>query len=205
MCNIGILGGTFDPIHNGHIMLAKKAYEYFNLDKVLIMVTKKPPHKKGRVITEDFHRVNMIKLAIRSYPYMDFSDFEMQREGYIYTADTLTLLKKAHPDNNYFFIIGGDSLRDFHTWYHPEIVINKATILAAVRDDISNESFDNIVSQLNDTYKEYKPDIRKLITTPVDISSSEIRSEINRNNSISKYLDKDVYDYILKNKLYDKP
>src|SRR5574344_2351720 len=100
MSNIGILGGTFDPIHNGHIMLAKEAYEQFLLDKIWVMVSKNPPHKSGKKVSDSIKRSEMVKLAIKNYPYMEFSDFELKREGYIYTSDTLTLLKQIYPNDN---------------------------------------------------------------------------------------------------------
>ncbi|MDE6699339.1 MAG: nicotinate-nucleotide adenylyltransferase [Lachnospiraceae bacterium] len=202
MSDIGILGGTFDPIHNGHITLAKRAYESFNLDKILIMPSKKPPHKKTRVITEDNHRINMVKLAIKDYPYMEFSDFEMKREGYIYTADTLTLLKKAYPENNYFFILGGDSIRNLESWYNPEIILEKAVIISSLRDGITDTAYENIVTNLIKTYKASNPDIRKLPMENINISSSDIRNNFYTDENIHSYLNRDVVQYIIDNRLY---
>ena len=113
---IGILGGTFNPIHNGHLMLAKEAYEQHNLDKVWIMVSPNPPHKAGTTIVDVTDRNNMVKAAIEPYDFMEFSDYEQRRVGFIYTAETLTLLKKDYPENEYYFIIGGDSLENIEKW-----------------------------------------------------------------------------------------
>ena len=204
MSNIGILGGTFDPVHMGHIELAIKAYEEYALDKIWFMVSKKPPHKKNRVITDNIHRINMVKLAIEDYPFMEFSDFEMKREGYIYTADTLTLLTKQNPKDKYFFIVGGDSIRDFNTWYHPEIVLSKATIIAATRDEINDSIYDNIIKDLLKQYSAVNPHIEKLEINPIEVSSSDIRAEFysSSSNEIKHYLDKKVIKYIEDNKLY---
>lgn len=202
MSNIGILGGTFDPIHNGHIALAKRAYDSFNLDKILVMPSKKPPHKKTHIITKDIHRINMVKLAVANYPYMEFSDFEMKREGYIYTADTLILLKKIHPKDNYFFILGGDSIRDLKNWYHPEIILEKAIILAALREGITDTVYEKIVEDIIETYKASNPDIRKLPMENINISSSDIRGSFYIDENIHSYLNSAVVQYIIDNGLY---
>ena len=170
---IGILGGTFNPIHDGHLMLAKEAYLQHNLDKVWIMVSPNPPHKAGTTIVDVIHRNNMVKAAIEPYDFMEFSDYEQRREGYIYTAETLTLLKKDDPENEYYFIIGGDSLDNIEKWYHPEIVLANCILLAAGRDDLFNESLINRINELN---AKYKAEIRMIKMQPMDVSSTEIRA-----------------------------
>ena len=170
---IGILGGTFNPIHNGHLSLAKEAYEQHNLDKVWIMVSPNPPHKAGTTIVDVSHRNNMVKNAIEPFEYLEFSDYEQRREGFIYTAETLTLLKKDYPENEYFFIIGGDSLENIEKWYHPEIVLANCILLAAGRDDLFNEALVNRINELN---AKYNADIRMVKMTPMDVSSTEIRA-----------------------------
>ena len=170
---IGILGGTFNPIHNGHLMLAKEAYEQHNLDKVWIMVSPNPPHKAGTTILDVTHRNNMVKVAIEPYGFMELSDYEQRREGYIYTAETLTLLKKDYPENEYYFIIGGDSLENIEKWYHPEIVLANCILLAAGRDDLFNEA---LISRINELNEKYNADIRMVKMQPMDVSSTEIRA-----------------------------
>lgn len=170
---IGILGGTFNPIHNGHLMLAKEAYEQHNLDKVWIMVSPNPPHKAGTTIVDVTHRNNMVKAAIEPYDFMELSDYEQRREGYIYTAETLTLLKKDYPENEYYFIIGGDSLENIEKWYHPEIVLANCILLAAGRDDLFNEA---LISRINELNEKYNADIRMVKMQPMDVSSTEIRA-----------------------------
>ena len=170
---IGILGGTFNPIHNGHLMLAKEAYEQHNLDKVWIMVSPNPPHKAGTTIVDVIHRNNMVKAAIEPYDFMEFSDYEQRREGFIYTAETLTLLKKDYPENEYYFIIGGDSLENIEKWYHPEIVLTNCILLAAGRDDLFNEA---LISRINELNEKYNADIRMVKMQPMDVSSTEIRA-----------------------------
>ncbi|MCR5607668.1 MAG: adenylyltransferase/cytidyltransferase family protein, partial [Lachnospiraceae bacterium] len=105
MMKIGIMGGTFNPVHNAHIKLALSAYEELNLDKVLFMPSKKPPHKDNNVILSDEVRSDMIKLAIKPYNFFEFSDFELIRNTTTYTSETLELLD-INDDNTYYFIMG---------------------------------------------------------------------------------------------------
>ena len=191
---IGILGGTFNPIHNGHLMLAKEAYEQHNLDKVWIMVSPNPPHKAGTTIVDVTHRNNMAKAAIEPYDFMEFSDYEQRREGFIYTAETLTLLKKDFPENEYYFIIGGDSLENIEKWYHPEIVLANCVLLAAGRDDLFNEA---LIARINELNAKYNADIRLVKMQPMDVSSTEIRA-----GDFDDIPDS-VRSYIYDNKLYN--
>ncbi len=97
MSNIGIMGGTFDPIHNGHLLLGKQAYLEYNLDYIWFMPSGQPPHKKNRHVTDSVHRCAMVKLALQGESTFLFSDFEVSRKGNTYTAQTLALLKEAYP------------------------------------------------------------------------------------------------------------
>ncbi len=191
---IGILGGTFNPIHNAHIELAKAAYEQYGLEKVLIMVSPNPPHKAGRVIADVAHRNEMVKLAIKPYEYMEFSDFEQKRDGFIYTAKTLTLLNEQYPKNHYYFIVGGDSLDSIDKWYHPEIVLARCTLLAAGRDDIYDEKLIKRIDELN---IKYDADIRMVKMKRFDVSSTEVRA-----GDLEDVADS-VVSYIRKYGLYD--
>ena len=123
MRRIGILGGTFDPVHNGHLLLGEQAYREYGLDEIWFMPSHVPPHKKDHFITDGAARIRMLELATESIPYFTVSDFEMGREGNTYTAQTLALLKEAYPDIEVYFIIGADSLYQLESWYHPEQVM----------------------------------------------------------------------------------
>lgn len=191
--NIGILGGTFNPIHTAHIELAKAAYEQYNLEKVLIMVSPNPPHKAGKVIADVSHRNAMVKLAIADYDFMEFSDFEQQREGFIYTAETLTMLNALCPENHYYFIVGGDSLDCIDRWYHPEIVLSNCTLLAAGRNDLFD---DKLISRISELNMMYSADIRPVKLPDMDISSTDVRA-----GELEDVPDS-VAEYIIKNRLY---
>ena len=133
MRRIGILGGTFDPVHNGHLLLGEQAYREYGLDEIWFMPSHVPPHKKDHLITDGAARIRMLELATESIPYFTVSDFEMGREGNTYTAQTLALLKEAYPDIEVYFIIGADSLYQLETWYHPEQVMAQAVLLVSGR------------------------------------------------------------------------
>lgn len=197
---IGILGGTFNPIHNGHIALGKAAYEQFHLDKILVMVSKTPPHKLTEEIPDAGIRSQMIKLAIAEYDFMEYSSFELQREGYIYTADTLTLLTEQNPDDEYYFIIGGDSLDYLEHWYRPEIILQKSIILASGRDSLQDLKLDTRISRLKQRFP--YADIRKIILKDIPYSSTKIRSAVLHGQDISSMVDSSVYDYIKEKRLY---
>ena len=119
MKKIGILGGTFNPIHHGHLILGQAAKEEFGLDEILVMPTKNPAYKTISGGVSEKNRVDMIKLAIRDFPYFKFSDIELKREGTTYTVDTLRELTKQDTDCRYYFIMGADSLYQIETWKDP--------------------------------------------------------------------------------------
>lgn len=200
MRKTGIMGGTFDPIHNGHIMLGLCAFEEFALDEVLYMPSGQPPHKKGRSITDSGERADMVKLAIAPYPQFRFSDFEIRRQGNTYTAQTLALLKEMHPETEYYFIIGADSLFQILNWYHPEEIFKRTVLLAATRNHTSDVLLTERIGLLK---KEYGADIRLLHSPNIDVSSEELRNRIGAHMPVSDYVCRDVEEYIARNRLYE--
>lgn len=196
---IGILGGTFDPIHMGHLILAETAYEKFSLDVVYIMPTGDPPHKADKHITSSHHRSNMVKIAIQGNPHLQYSGFELERDGYIYTAETLTLLTKEYPDYEYFFIIGADSLFTIETWRDTKKVFDLSVVLAAQREELIVENLDEQIKYLSDKYQArlYKLDIPN-----IGISSTMITNKRKAEESIKYYLPAAVEQYIYQNHLY---
>lgn len=196
----GILGGTFNPIHNAHIALGKAAYQQFSLDKILVMVSKTPPHKLNTNIPDAAVRSEMVKLAVAEYDFMEYSDFELQRSGYIYTSDTLTLLTEQNPETEYYFILGGDSLENIRNWHKPEIILQKAVILASGRNSFQGKKLDNQILCLKQIFPQ--ADIRKVILEDISYSSTEIRNAVQQGRDISSMVDKKVYNYIKEHKLY---
>ena len=197
---VGIMGGTFDPIHNGHMLLAKKAYEQYQLDKVLIMPSANPPHKKESVTASAKERGDMSRLAASNLPFLEYSGIELERSGYIYSADTLTILKNENPKTDYYFIIGADSLFSLEHWYHPETLLGLTHVLAANRGEKDNEEVQVQIDYLN---KKYHACISLLNIPKIDISSSKIRHMIQEKKEVSGMLPQNVYDYIREAGVYD--
>lgn len=197
---IGIMGGTFDPIHIGHLIIGENAYQQFQLDKVLFMPSGNPPHKlnrEGRATNEE--RVEMVRRAISSNPHFELSFEEMNGEGFNYTKETLRRLTQSHPDTEYYFIMGADSLFQLEDWKEPDQICRLCTIVVAVRYHVHTEKFDCKIHELSE---KYHAKIEKLDTSNIDISSQMIRSWLNTGKPIRYYVPDTVADYIQKRNLY---
>ena len=202
MAKIGILGGTFNPIHLGHIKLAQTAYDELKLDTIWFMPSKKPPHKDNNNIVSEKHRVNMIKLAIDKYNYFEVSTIELERVGTTYTSYTLEYLHNTLSDNQYYFIVGADSIYNIETWNRPEVLFKLANFVVAIRDNVN---IDDLKEQCDYLVKKYNANINIVHMNKIDISSSYIRQQYNDNMynwEYINYIDSCVNDYIINNKLY---
>jgi nicotinate-nucleotide adenylyltransferase len=196
---IGIMGGTFNPIHIGHLILGQTALEQFQLDKVLFMPTKNPPHKRYEHILDDAIRAKMVELAIEDNPHFELSTFEMDREGTTYTADTLLQLTKLHPEEEYYFIVGADSLFYIDKWKDPDTIFKLSKLVAAVRD---HKSIEEMVQKINELNGTFHGSIELLSSPNIDISSSDIRERTKNGMDIRYYVTPKVASYIQKNNLY---
>ncbi len=199
MSKIGIMGGTFNPIHFAHLILAENAYDECKLDKVLFMPSKKPPHKLHESIVKDEHRVQMIDLAIKDNPHFELSSLELEREGITYTADTLAELNIKYPMDEFYFIMGADSLFQIEDWWHPQNIFSLTNIVAAVRDHATRKELDKQVDYLAN---KYEAKIHLLSTPNMDISSKMLRQNIRLNKSIRYYVPDQVVRYITDHNLY---
>ena len=199
MKKIGIMGGTFNPIHFGHLFLAENAYEQLGLDLVLFIPSKNPPHKtKPEDITEQ-QRIDMIQLAIQENPHFALSTIEMEREGMTYTADTMTILKEQNPDIEYYFIIGADSLFLMHKWYQPQVIFDNCTVAAANRDHADKVA---LTKQIQLLKKQFDANIILIDMPTVQVSSCNIRERVAARKSIRYYLPGSVLEYIESKHLY---
>ncbi|MCI5624236.1 MULTISPECIES: nicotinate-nucleotide adenylyltransferase [Anaerostipes] len=199
MKKIGILGGTFNPIHFGHLILGQSAKEEFGLDKILVMPTKNPAYKTISGSVTEQNRTDMIKLAIKDFPFFEFSDLELRREGTTYTVDTLKELTKQNPDSKYYFIMGADSLYQIETWKDPDQIFSMANILVATRND-SRSALDAQIDYLED---KYDGKIYHLNSPSIEISSHEIRKRNIAGQSIHFFLPESIIGYIERNGLYE--
>lgn len=205
MKKIGLMGGTFDPVHLGHLLLAEQAYREYGMDEIWFLLSKIPPHKAGHKITSEEDRANMIKLAIEPYPYFVFSDYELRRKSeFTYTSDTIRCLARDYPDTEFFFIAGEDSIRHIENWHEPEFILKHIPFLAAKREDSETlgPQVDELSPEMAYLEKKYGARIRMLHCREVDISSSEIREKAARGLSFRSMVPDKVYDYIEAHGLY---
>ena len=195
---IGILGGTFSPIHYGHLLLAETAYDRFGLDKVLVMPAGDPYFKDLNKIASDDHRENMTRLAIADNHHFEFSDIELRREGNTYTVDTLVELTEAYPNDELFLIVGSDTLYSIEKWYRPEQIFQMAKLLTSCR----NIEREELNVQIDHLKEKYGAKIYNLYMPNIDISSTDIRDKVKHGMSIRYYTPDSVIKYIQDNKLY---
>lgn len=199
MSRIGIFGGTFNPIHKGHTMLAKYCMDELGLDKVILIPTYMPPHKESNDLANETDRINMCRLACEGYEEFEVSDIEIKRKGKSYSYQTLTSLKEIYYKDDLFFIMGADMFLSLDKWKNPEIIFQKASIIAVPRDISSvcklEEYYKNVISSMG--ARAYI-----LPNSVMQVSSTYIRDNIENYNTVKDLIDRKVYDYIISNNLY---
>ena len=193
---IGIMGGTFNPIHNGHLQLAMAAQDQVSLDQILFMPSGNSYMKRN--VLETQKRVDMVALAIARYPNFELSLIEAQKSGNTYTCETLKYLTASNPDVQYYFIIGADILFQIEQWRNPEQIYQLAVLVCAVRDDYD---FDAIQKKGN-LLKASGADIVYLNMPKSDISSTDIRAKVKSGFSIHGLVPPEVVHYIEQEHLY---
>lgn len=199
MKKTGIMGGTFNPIHNGHLTLARRAREQFGLDEILFMPCGDPYMKASQKVESGQVRAQMTALAIQGEPYFSLSTIEIEHPGRTYTYETLEYLRKENPDIRYYFIMGADNLFQIPQWAMPERIFANCCILAAMRDD---KTIEDMRRQIEYLQQEYHAVIYILRTEYMDVSSSEIRLKVSRGESIEEYVPESVRSYIIEKGLY---
>ncbi|MCI9657150.1 MAG: nicotinate (nicotinamide) nucleotide adenylyltransferase [Lachnospiraceae bacterium] len=196
---VGLMGGTFDPVHNAHLALARQAYEQFSLDEIWMLPNGNPPHKKNTRQADMECRMEMLRLAIQDIPYLKLCDMEQSGQDYHYTYETLGQLRKQYPDTGFYFIMGADSLFEFDNWKEPGIISRECILLAAVRDHRRKEEIRTRIEELK---KRYGARIYMLDTPNMDIASEDIRRELAGHGEISHMVPSAVADYIVRHHLY---
>ncbi len=193
---LGIMGGTFDPIHNGHLFVAEEARIRFRLNNVLFVPNGQPPHKKDYEITSSSKRYSMALIATHSNQAFGCSPIESNRSGPSYTVDTLKMIKEQNPDAELYYITGIDAVADILTWKRHEEVIQMATFIAAMRPGY------NLVDLRGKLPRPYLERILLLGSTYLGISSTDIRARLQQNLPVRYLLPDSVLEYIMKNSLY---
>ena len=189
---LGVLGGTFDPIHMGHLVLAEQAREQFELDQIIFIPSASPPHKTEQELSLAIHRFEMTKLSLEGNRYFSVSDIELKRKGLSYTVETLRELKGLYKDSEIYFLTGSDVLDEITIWKDPEEIYKLAKIVIAVRPGFNKFDPEDHFAQ--------KSIIAKI--TGVDISSTQIREKVRNGESIKYLVPSKVEEYIKKKNLY---
>ena len=195
---IGVLGGTFDPPHIGHLWLASLAAEALELDRVLFMPAAQPPHKKGQVITRATDRLLMTRLAINGDPILELSAIEMERPGPSFTIDSVSELKRVHRDTALFLVMAADSLAQIDTWREPDRLLEEIEWVVGPRPGTALP--DRPV--LEDRFGERASRIHLLEGPSLDVSSSEIRRRVAARHTIRYLVPRDVEELIIDRELY---
>ncbi len=200
MKRIGVLGGTFNPVHNGHLALAAAAKKEFALDKIIFMPAGVPPHKETREIEEKKDRYRMVKLAIKRHPDYSVSRIEMDREGFSYAVDTFNILKKSFKGKvKLFYIMGLDSINEILSWKKPLELFKLCEFIVGTRPGTRIRTFRRLVK-----FPPLEKEVDKIhiVELKEDISSSDIRRRISEGRSAARLAPKAVLNYIRRNNLY---
>lgn len=190
MKRVGIYGGTFDPIHLGHLITAQSVREIRELDKIIFVPAYLSPHKLDIKASSPKHRLNMLKLAIEGVDFFDISDFEIKQKQISYTIDTLTELKKHYDELE--LIIGYDNIFKFYTWKEPDEIIKLAKLIVLKRKSSYPPPYED----------KYYNQAVFVQTRGIEISATDIRERVKRRQPINYLVTKEVKDYIFEHNLY---
>lgn len=196
---IGLFGGTFDPPHLGHLILASEAQSQLELDRLLWILTPEPPHKLDQMITPTEHRLAMVNLAIGDNPLFELSRVELDRPGPHYTLNTIRLIAEQNPGAEIILIIGGDSLRDLPTWREPREIVAACHEIGVMKRPHENAALDELERDLPGI----RAKIRYVDTPLLEIASRELRNRIAEGRSVRYYLPTSVREYIEQKRLYN--
>lgn len=200
MEKIGIMGGTFDPIHIGHLSLAEAVRDELDLDRVIFVPAGEPPHKERGSLGSAEDRYNMTLLGCKDNPFFEVSRTELDREGPSYSVDTIRELKKLYgEDNRFYFILGADSLMEFDNWREPKTLLSLCCFAAVARPGFKSKK---ITAQLKKLKEKYNADIKYTESVRLEISSTDIRNKISQGKSVKYSVTEAVLEYIREKGLY---
>jgi nicotinate-nucleotide adenylyltransferase len=195
---LGLFGGTFDPPHIGHLILASEAHAQLGLDRLLWVLTPDPPHKQDQTITPFFHRRAMLELAIADNPWFELSAVDMDRPGPQFALDTVRIISQQNPAAGMVYLMGGDSLHDLPNWHRPVELAAALQLIGVMRrpgDSIDLPALEKIIPGVG-------AKVRFIQAPLLDIAAHEIRERVSTHHPFRYYLTPTVYDYILKHDLY---
>ena len=202
---IGVYGGTFNPIHNGHLLIAEELRICMKLDKVIFIPTANPPHKKITKLIVGSHRLKMIYSAIKNNPFFLASDIELIRGGRSYSIETIKALKEIYSKGaKFFFIMGADSILEFMTWKNWEDLLKLCNFVVSPRPGYEIDL--NVIKSKMRRKLRDKSLVKNIIyfeTRVFDVSSTEVRKKIKKSESVKYYIPDEVIKYIKKHKLYE--
>lgn len=195
----GIIGGTFDPFHKGHLYIAKEAIKLLDLDKIVFMPAGNPPHKKDKNVTDANIRYKMLCDALKDEKYFEIDDFEVLKKGLSYTYETLLYLNKKEPNTQWYFICGLDCLMELETWKNVNVILSLCTLVVFAR-----EGYDQVQvkKQKEAEEKKYGKKIQLINLPKLNISSSYIRECIENGRDVSNIVPEAINKDIMKLKLY---
>ena len=196
---IGVMGGTFDPIHIGHLLLGEMAYEDFGLDEIWFLPNGNPPHKENAPEAGVEERVEMVRLAIEGIPYFKLSLLEAEEEQYFYTYQTMASFQRTYPQDSFYFILGADSLFAIETWRYFREIFPTCTLLAAMRDD---KDLRGMYAQIRYLHETYGAEIALLKAPLLEISSTDIRARAKEGKTVRFLAPDKVAEYIARKGLY---
>lgn len=197
--NIGVLGGTFDPVHNGHLILADVAEEQLNLNEMLFIPAGQPWLKTERIVTPAQHRLHMLRLALDDRPHFRISEMEIERPGPTYTIDTISALKSdLNAGDELFFILGQDSLMQIPQWYRAKELVQLCYLAAAPRPGVKKPDLKALEAEITGI----KQRIMLMKEPKVDINATDIRERVARGLSVRHLVPEPVNRYIKEQKLY---
>jgi len=198
---IGIFGGSFNPIHNGHLILAECVRDTLGLQKVIFIPNGEPPHKDGSDLAGPDHRAAMVRSSVMLNPRFDFSDIELKREGTSYTIDTVRELLRRRQADQLYFIIGADSIPELPTWVEIEELGKLCRFVVGARPGFSMDKLETLEGKLPAEFIQNLKD--NFIEMPlIDISASDIRQRVREGKSIRHLVPNEVLDYVRTNDLY---
>ncbi len=194
---IGIFGGAFNPVHNGHLHLAKCYLDALKLDKILFLPTAVPPHKTSYGLISGEHRIKMLRLATAYNKKYEVSDIEFWRSGKSYTFDTIKALQSVYPSDKFYLITGSDQYLYFENWYRADDILKMVTLVTAARE---KDELDKMLE-----FKEQNDNLKNSIISRFDVlevSSTDIRERVKQGGSIEGLVPREVEQYIRDNNLY---